>query len=137
MRNAKKLIPAALLAALTLVMAQQESGVVLGNYAQGTLGNVLQPAPVQESGGSTYRVGAWPLYTPDLPDGPGKDLVLSYCQVCHSVTYIPMQPPLPAATWEAEVNKMIKTFGAQIPEDAAKQIVAYLQAHFTPETRKQ
>lgn len=125
----------ALLAILAVVLAQQ-GGVVRGNYAQGSLGGLLQPLPAQESGGSTYRVGAWPLYTPELPDGPGKELVLSYCQVCHSVTYIPMQPPLPAATWEAEVNKMIKTYGAQIPEDAAKQIIAYLQAHFTPETRK-
>jgi hypothetical protein len=47
-----------------------------------------------------------------------------------------MQPPLPAATWQAEVTKMINTYGAQIPEDAAKAITAYLQAHYTPETRK-
>jgi len=117
--------------------AAQIPGVVQGNYTGGTLGTITQPAPAQPSGGSVYRVGAWPLYTAELPDGPGKELVLSYCQVCHSVTYIPMQPPLPAATWEAEVNKMIKTYGAQIPEDAAKQIIAYLQAYYTPQTRKQ
>jgi hypothetical protein len=48
-----------------------------------------------------------------------------------------MQPPLPAATWEAEVNKMVKTLGAPIPEESAKKIVLYLQAHYTPDTRKQ
>jgi hypothetical protein len=48
-----------------------------------------------------------------------------------------MQPPLPAATWEAEVNKMIKTFGAPIPEASAKKIISYLQTHYTLETRKQ
>jgi len=48
-----------------------------------------------------------------------------------------MQPPLPAATWEAEINKMINTHGARIPEDVAKKIIAYLQANYTPETRKQ
>lgn len=131
----RKYLPALAFLALGLGLAEVP-GVVEGNYTQGTLGNVLQPLPIQESGGSVYRVGSWPLYTPDLPDGPGKELVLSYCQVCHSVTYIPMQPPLPAKTWEAEVNKMIKPLGAQIPEDAAKQIIAYLEAHFTPETRK-
>ncbi|WP_018465348.1 cytochrome c [Calidithermus timidus] len=123
------------------VMAQDSSlpGVKEeGNYTQGTLGQVLQPLPVANAQpDGVYSVGAWPLYTPELADGPGKELVMGYCQVCHSSTYITMQPPLPAATWEAEVQKMIKTFGAQIPDDAAKQITAYLQAHYTPETRKQ
>ena len=50
--------------------------------------------------------------------------------------YITMQPPLPAATWEAEVKKMVETFGQPIPQDAIPKIVAYLQKHYTPETRK-
>lgn len=108
-----------------------------GSYTQGTLGQVLQPLPTNGQPDGVYSVGAWPLYTPELAEGAGKELVMGYCQVCHSSTYITMQPPLPAATWEAEVQKMIKTFGAQIPDDAAKQIIAYLQAHYTPETRKQ
>jgi hypothetical protein len=48
-----------------------------------------------------------------------------------------MQPPLPAATWEAEVDKMNKTFGAGIPEDNTKRIILYLQAHYPLENRKQ
>jgi hypothetical protein len=48
-----------------------------------------------------------------------------------------MQPPLPADMWAAEVNKMIKTYGASIPEDATQKIIQYLQSHYTPETRKQ
>jgi hypothetical protein len=48
-----------------------------------------------------------------------------------------MQPPLPAATWESEVNKMNKTFGAGIPEENARKIILYLQAHYTAENRKQ
>ena len=43
-----------------------------------------------------------------------------------------MQPPLPAATWEAEVTKMRKTLGAPIPDASAALIVKYLQAHYTP-----
>jgi hypothetical protein len=39
--------------------------------------------------------------------------------------------------WEAEVDKMNKTFGAGIPEDNTKRIILYLQAHYTAENRKQ
>ncbi len=48
-----------------------------------------------------------------------------------------MQPPLPAATWEAEVNKMNKAFGADIPDDSTKKIIAYLGAHYSVGNRKQ
>ncbi|MER3480100.1 MAG: sulfide dehydrogenase [Meiothermus sp.] len=122
-----------------LALAQSEGNTGLeeaGSYTQGPMGLITQPLPTPAGAGSVYRVGAYPLYTPELADGPGKELVLGYCQVCHSTTYITAQPPLPAATWQAEVNKMINAYGAQIPEDAAKAITAYLQAHYTPETRK-
>jgi hypothetical protein len=36
----------------------------------------------------------------------------------------------------AEVARMQKTYGAVIPEKAMKQIMSYLQANYTPETRK-
>ncbi|MCX7600371.1 MAG: cytochrome c [Meiothermus sp.] len=122
-----------------LALAQGEGDMGLmeaGSYTQGSLGQIIQPLPAAESTGSVYRIGAYPLYTPDLADGPGKELVQGYCQVCHSTTYITMQPPLTAATWEAEVNKMINTYGAQIPGEAAKTIIAYLQAHYTPGNRR-
>jgi len=35
------------------------------------------------------------------------------------------------------VDKMIGTFGAPIPEPAAKAITAYLKSHYTPETRQE
>ncbi len=47
------------------------------------------------------------------------------------------EPPLPSATWEGVVNKMIGTFGAPIPEPSAQAILAYLKSHYTPETRKE
>ncbi len=31
---------------------------------------------------------------------------------------------------------MKKAYGAGIPEDATRKIIAYLQANYTPETRK-
>ena len=75
--------------------------------------------------------------TPPLADGEGRELVQSFCGICHSTTYITMQPPLPGATWERLVNKMIGTFGAPIAEPSAQAILAYLKSHYTPETRKE
>lgn len=60
----------------------------------------------------------------------------AYCNTCHTPSYITMQPPLPAATWEAEVKKMGTAFGAQIPADSQANILKYLDAHYTPKTRK-
>jgi hypothetical protein len=50
--------------------------------------------------------------------------------------YITMQPPLSADAWAAEVTKMQKTFGADIPNEITKKIVLYLGTHYTPDTRK-
>ena len=121
-----------------VALAQGLPGVVReGEYTQGTLGSISQAAPAPAQGDSVYSVGAWPTYTPPLADGAGKDLVVGYCQVCHSTTYITMQPPLPAGAWEATVKKMINDFGAAIPEESARQIIAYLQANYTQGNREQ
>ena len=82
-----------------------------------------------------YRFGPYPSHPTDLAPGPGRELVAAYCSVCHSTTYITMQPPLPAKTWDAEVHKMIKVHGASIPDTAAASIIDYLSKHYTPETR--
>ena len=108
-----------------------------GYYRPADLGSVRQAAPVELSPDSNYQVSAYPVPAPDLAPGDGNQEVRIYCNTCHSPSYITMQPPLPAATWEAEVNKMNKTFGAAIPDDSTKKIILYLQAHYTPENRKQ
>jgi len=108
-----------------------------GQYSQGALNCATQPDPIQQSTDAVYSVGTYPLYTPELAQGDGRDIIQIFCRFCHSTTYITMQPPLPAATWEGVVNKMINTYGAPISEDSAKQIVSYLRAHYTPTTRKQ
>jgi len=108
-----------------------------GDYAPGNLGMQMQPAPRNDDAGPVYAVGAWPTYTPPLAEGEGRELVQSFCGICHSTTYITMQPPLPSATWEVVVKKMIGTFGAPIPEPSAQAIIAYLKSHYTPETRRE
>ncbi|MGH9712741.1 MAG: sulfide dehydrogenase [Candidatus Acidiferrales bacterium] len=107
-----------------------------GNYTDKNQGSVMQTVSRKQANGATYSVDAYPLYRPELAAGEGRELVESYCNTCHSPRYIIMQPPLPAATWEAEVNKMIKTFGMTNPEGVAPKIIKYLQEHYTPETRK-
>jgi hypothetical protein len=37
----------------------------------------------------------------------------------------------------AEVSRMIKTYGAPIPEATAKKTTAYLEGHYAPENRKE
>ena len=84
-----------------------------------------------------YSVATFPSFPADLAEGEGLQETQSFCAMCHSTRYITMQPPLPPAVWEAELNKMIKTYGAPIPEASAKRILAYLQGHYAPENRKQ
>jgi mono/diheme cytochrome c family protein len=89
-------------AAGSLVYAQFDAGY----YSQKNLGAIMQPAAPKETDGATYAVTAYPLYTPELAPGPGREEVQSYCSTCHSTRYIIMQPPLPPETWAAEVNKI-------------------------------
>ena len=108
-----------------------------GQYSQGALGSVNQPGQIPQTSDGMYSVGAYPLYTPELAQGEGREIIQIFCRFCHSTTYITMQPPLPAATWESVVNKMINIYGAPISEDSEKQIVNYLRTYYTPATRKQ
>lgn len=108
-----------------------------GDYQPAALGQLEQAAPATLSDDATYGGGMYPLYPPALAEGEGKAEVEGYCSMCHSTRYITMQPPLPAGAWEATVHKMKAAFGATIPDAATAKIIAYLQAHYTPETRKQ
>jgi sulfite dehydrogenase (cytochrome) subunit B len=67
----------------------------------------------------------------ELKPGPGRDLVMGYCVMCHSVDYIPSNSPfMTRQVWEAEVTKMIKAYGAQIPAEDATKIVDYLTTNY-------
>ena len=62
-----------------------------------------------------------------LKDGAGSDLVSANCAACHSLDYIQTNAPfMTEKQWEAEVTKMINTFGADIAPAEAKTIVDYL-----------
>lgn len=69
-----------------------------------------------------------PDLPPTLPEGPGLAEVYASCLTCHSSRYIAMQPRFPRKTWQAEVSKMQKTYGAPFPQELAPKIVDYLVA---------
>ena len=135
MRNRLTAILAGICAAAVtagVVYAQLKQGA----YRPAELGTMQQAASTALSTDASYEVSAYAVPALELPPGEGLQEVQIYCNTCHSPRYITMQPPLPAATWDAEVNKMIKTFGATIPDESTKKLIQYLQAHYTPETRK-
>jgi len=103
---------------------------------QQNLGAVAQPSTNLPAPGAKYSVASYPLYWPELEPGEGLPLVTGYCNACHSPRYILMQPPLTHDQWAAEVTKMVKTFGSQIPEADQPKIINYLATHYSPETRK-
>ena len=69
--------------------------------------------------------------TPPLKPGPGIDLVLKKCGICHTFGYIRMNSTfLPADGWLAEVTKMRQAYGAPVSDDEATQILHYLESHY-------
>lgn len=124
---------ALVVAAVGAAFTQMQSGSYSSTKATG----LEQTVTTQMSSDSNFAVAAFPSLPPELAEGEGRSETESFCAMCHSTRYVTMQPPLPAATWEAEVNKMTKTFGAPIPEASARKIVSYLQAHYATENRKQ
>jgi mono/diheme cytochrome c family protein len=67
----------------------------------------------------------------ELKKAPGLDKVEANCGACHSLDYIQMNSPfMNAATWDAEVTKMIKAFGAPISDADAKAIADYLKQNY-------
>ena len=66
-----------------------------------------------------------------LKEGPGRDKVEANCGSCHSIDYIVGNSPfMSRQTWDAEVTKMIKVFGAPISDADAKEITEYLSRHY-------
>jgi mono/diheme cytochrome c family protein len=66
-----------------------------------------------------------------LKDGAGKELVATYCAVCHSLDYIQINAPfLDRKGWEATVNKMINVMGAPIKPEDIPLILDYLSKYY-------
>jgi sulfite dehydrogenase (cytochrome) subunit B len=66
-----------------------------------------------------------------LKAGVGLEKVEANCSVCHSLDYIRMNSPfLKAEQWDAEVAKMMKSYGCPVDEADAKVIKEYLKANY-------
>ena len=63
-----------------------------------------------------------------FPGGAEAEAINNNCLACHSAGMVLNQPPLPKATWEAEVHKMINTYKAPVAPEDVPAIVAYLAA---------
>jgi hypothetical protein len=135
--NVKVRVPTILLATVGLASAVVCADLKKGYYSPAELGSLRQAAPPELSPDSNHQASDYPVPAVDLTAGDGLQEVQVYCNTCHSPRYITMQPPLPAATWGAEVNKMNKVFGAGIPEESTQKIILYLQAHYTEAGRRQ
>ncbi len=66
-----------------------------------------------------------------LKDGAGKELITTYCAVCHSLDYIQINASfLDRKGWEATVNKMINVMGAPIKPEDVTPILDYLSTYY-------
>jgi hypothetical protein len=69
----------------------------------------------------------------EFKPGPNLEVVKNNCTACHSADYVQTQPRGPKFSkdfWQAEVNKMIKVYGAQIDQADIGKIVDYLTATY-------
>jgi cytochrome c5 len=63
-----------------------------------------------------------------LPAGPGRDLVVGNCLICHAATMIEQQHKDTTA-WNKTVTQMI-AWGAPVPSDRRAELLTYLSTHF-------
>lgn len=104
----KRLLPLLPIFSLVLLVAADDPKVV--------------PAKVD---GTVHSISV-PYGNFDLPAGPNLDVYLANCVSCHTSRYVVNQPNFPRKTWEVEVTKMVKVYGAPIDEEKQKLIVDYL-----------
>ena len=116
------LLTAAALAAASLVAGSRPS------TAADAPAQAAAPAVVPATETDGVRSITLPTPPVELPEAPGRNLIAANCIICHSPSYIMMQPRFPRKVWEASVDKMRKTFGAPVPESLVPEIVDYLMA---------
>ena len=67
-----------------------------------------------------------------LAPGPGMEITRQHCQMCHSLDYITQQPRGGPEQWRGVVNKMMKVYGAPVPDGDVAVIADYLAEHYGP-----
>jgi mono/diheme cytochrome c family protein len=74
-----------------------------------------------------------PAETAKLKPGPGAELAIAQCLLCHSADYISTQPPLSRTAWAAAVMKMRDKYGAPINTNTIPEVVDYLTRNYGTE----
>jgi len=110
-------------ACLIVAAATYDRGQSATSSTQTSRDVKVQPATVADG---VYSIALPPIAPPDMPSGPEKDSFTANCMLCHTPRYVLMQPAFPRKTWQAEVEKMKKVYGAPIADDQIAHIVDYL-----------
>jgi len=90
------------------------------------IGQTSQSQSAPSGTGTVTKITLPAIPFPNLPDGPGRDVYMVQCGICHTQRYVTMQPRFSRKVWTDEVNKMINTYKAQIQPDQVNTIVDYL-----------
>jgi cytochrome c5 len=78
--------------------------------------------------GGFLTAGAVVAQSSDLPDAPGKDIVINSCTACHGIDVMTRRSP---DEWGQVVDRMIGN-GASLTDDQYKTVVAYLSTNLAP-----
>jgi len=65
-----------------------------------------------------------------LKPGPGREVVLGQCVLCHSADYVTTQPPMVRAAWLASIEKMRSKYAAPIPTNSVSLLADYLTLQY-------
>jgi mono/diheme cytochrome c family protein len=78
---------------------------------------------------------AWklPPETVKYQPGPGMELAVANCALCHSADYISTQPRLSSVAWKTTVEKMRLKYGAPIATNNVEAIAKYLATAYGTE----
>jgi cytochrome c5 len=81
---------------------------------------------------SASRTAAAGEETIALADGPGREVTMASCAICHSLDYLSMNAAvMNRAAWEKSIHKMIDRFGAPISAENMPVILDYLALHYS------
>jgi hypothetical protein len=74
-----------------------------------------------------------PYQEPVIPPGPNHEQFTALCRLCHSPSLVLTQPRFSEKKWSEVVHKMVTVYGAPIPAEQEREIVAYLVSIRGPE----
>src|SRR4051812_42264313 len=77
---------------------------------------------------SGFLISATPVFAQDLPDGPGKDVVVKACTSCHDADNFTSKKHT-KEEWKSVVDTMVG-YGAEITDEQAEVITTYLAKNY-------